>query len=300
MRSHRRPRWPAAVLVALLSVLAMPPAEAEPSPQARLNRLTKQAADLQKAYRGEIQSLEDVRRAAQKADGRVKKLRADLVTAEQQIAQFYRNSYMSGSIDGPRVLTFQGDPDAILGQAATVTYLAEEKRQRMNRINGLIKETVTAAKESDGKIADMRKEIRRLEAKKKDVDALLKKFGFQTPDAGSGLTGRMVGIRNVIMQSFPMPFGVGCLRRGDPGEHGKGRACDFMMSTGGRMPDAASQARGDALAEWCIENGRSLGIMYIIWRQRYYDIRTGAGWRQMSDRGGITANHYDHVHVSVF
>ncbi|MBB4701356.1 hypothetical protein BJ982_002900 [Sphaerisporangium siamense] len=48
------------------------------------------------------------------------------------------------------------------------------------------------------------------------------------------------------------------------------------------------------------ENGRQIGIMYIIWRQRYYDIRTGAGWRQMSDRGGITANHYDHVHVSVF
>ena len=39
--------------------------------------------------------------------------------------------------------------------------------------------------------------------------------------------------------------------------------------------------------------------MYIIWRQRYYDIRTGAGWRMMADRGGVTANHYDHVHVSV-
>ena len=39
--------------------------------------------------------------------------------------------------------------------------------------------------------------------------------------------------------------------------------------------------------------------MYIIWQQRYYDIRTGGGWRMMSDRGGATANHYDHVHVSV-
>jgi hypothetical protein len=290
----------AAVLVGLFSVFAMPAAEAKPSPQAQLNKLTKQAADLQKAYRGEIEGLKDTRSAAQKAGDRVKKLRSDLVAAEGQIAQFYRNSYMSGTVDGPRMFSYTGDPATILGQAATVTYLAEEKNQRLNKISTLIKESRAAKKEADGKIVDLKKEIKRLEDKKRDVEQLLKRFGFQTPDAGSGLTGRMVSIRNVIMQSFPMPFGVGCLRPGDPGEHGKGRACDFMMSTGGRMPDAGSAARGDALAQWCIENGRQVGIMYIIWKQRYYDIRTGAGWRQMSDRGGVTANHYDHVHVSVF
>ncbi|MFC4589681.1 coiled-coil domain-containing protein [Sphaerisporangium corydalis] len=290
----------ATVLVGLFSALAVPAAEAKPSPQAQLERLTKQAADLQKAYRGQIEGLQDVRDAAEKAGGRVKKLRADLAEAKRQVAQFYRNSYMSGSLDGPRVFSYTGDPDSILGQAATVTYLAEEKNQRLNRIGALIKDQKTAQAQAQDKIVDLKKEIKQLEAKKRDVEALLKKFGFQTPDAGSGLTARMVSIRNVIMQNYPMPFGVGCLRAGDPGEHGKGRACDFMMSGGGRMPDAGSVARGDALAQWCIENGRQIGIMYIIWRQRYYDIRTGAGWRQMSDRGGITANHYDHVHVSVF
>ncbi len=35
--------------------------------------------------------------------------------------------------------------------------------------------------------------------------------------------------------------------------------------------------------------------MYVIWRQRYND---GSGWDPMEDRGSITANHYDHVHVS--
>ncbi|MFC4533570.1 coiled-coil domain-containing protein [Sphaerisporangium dianthi] len=289
----------AAVLLGLLT-LVIPSAEAKPSPQAQLDKLTKQAAELQKAYRGEIQSLEETRRAAQKAGQRVKGLRDDLTDAERRMGQFFANSYMSGSVDGPQVFTYSGDPDSILGQVATITYLAEEKNQRLNRISRLIKDSKNAKKEADGKIAALKKEIARLEDKKDDVERLLKKFGFQAPDAGSGLTARMVSIRNVIMQSYPMPFGVGCLRAGDPGEHGKGRACDFMMSSGGRLPDAASQARGDALAEWCIENGRQLGIMYIIWRQRYYDIRTGAGWRTMSDRGGVTANHYDHVHVSVF
>lgn len=290
----------ATVLVGLFSALAVPAADARPDPQAQLQKLTKRAADLQKAYRGEIQSLQDTRTAVKKAGTRVAKLRSDLAEAERRIAQFYRTSYMSGTVDGPRLLTYSGDPDTILGQAATVTYLAEEKNQRLNKIGTLIKESKDAKKAANAKVDDLKQEIKRLEDKKDDVERLLKKFGFQTPDAGSGLTTRMVSIRNVILQSFPMPFGVGCLRVGDPGEHGKGRACDFMMSTGGRLPDAASQARGDALAQWCIENGRQIGIMYIIWRQRYYDIRTGAGWRQMSDRGGVTANHFDHVHVSVF
>nr|BFE82901.1 hypothetical protein GCM10020093_055020 [Planobispora longispora] len=107
-------------------------------------------------------------------------------------------------------------------------------------------------------------------------------------------------MRNLVLQTFPMPYGYGCLRPGDPGDHGSGRACDFMLSTGGRVPTAEAKARGDRLAQWAITNGQRLGVMYVIWQQKYYDVRTGAGWRMMSDRGGNTANHIDHVHISMF
>jgi hypothetical protein len=33
----------------------------------------------------------------------------------------------------------------------------------------------------------------------------------------------------------------------------------------------------------------------VIWNQR---INTGSGWESMEDRGGATANHEDHVHIS--
>ena len=33
----------------------------------------------------------------------------------------------------------------------------------------------------------------------------------------------------------------------------------------------------------------------MIWEQR---INHGSGWKAMEDRGGVTANHFDHVHVS--
>jgi hypothetical protein len=41
--------------------------------------------------------------------------------------------------------------------------------------------------------------------------------------------------------------------------------------------------------------------MYIIYRQRIWDVRmASSGWVPMENRGSITANHYDHVHSSVF
>ena len=46
-----------------------------------------------------------------------------------------------------------------------------------------------------------------------------------------------------------------------------------------------------------------LGVYYIIWNQRFYmpqyNIYDPANtWNLMLDRGGVTANHYDQVHVS--
>ena len=41
--------------------------------------------------------------------------------------------------------------------------------------------------------------------------------------------------------------------------------------------------------------------MYIIYRQRIWDVRmASSGWVPMEDRGSITANHYDHVHIWCF
>ena len=45
----------------------------------------------------------------------------------------------------------------------------------------------------------------------------------------------------------------------------------------------------------------SLGVMEVIYRQQIWTVqRSSDGWRPMSDRGSPTANHMDHVHVSVY
>jgi hypothetical protein len=39
----------------------------------------------------------------------------------------------------------------------------------------------------------------------------------------------------------------------------------------------------------------------VIYAQKIWSVkRGGEGWRGMSDRGSVTANHYDHVHVSTY
>jgi hypothetical protein len=85
--------------------------------------------------------------------------------------------------------------------------------------------------------------------------------------------------------TFGEPTVLGVAGRSNASDHPKGRALDFMVD----------RATGDRLAACAIRNREELGISYVIWRQR---IDTGSGFRLMADRGGATANHFDHVHVS--
>jgi hypothetical protein len=295
--------WRFAVLVAVLAGLlglAPPrPAAADPSP-AELRKLTRQADQLNNRYRGQIQSLEDIRIQAKKATDTSGDLQAQLKAAEEEVAQIAQTAYIAGPLDNFRLLTPDVDPYKLLGQAASMQYLTHERTERVNRVKALIEKSKRAKVEANDQIEKLRKEIKVMQGKRRDIERLLAKYGFQQPGGSEGLTPRMISVRAEIMRNFPMKYGVGCLRPGDPGEHGKGRACDFMMSSGGTMAAGADGDRGDALAEWLIRNGARLGVMYIIWKQRYYDIRSGGGWDPMSNRGGATANHYDHVHVSVF
>ncbi|MGG6797243.1 UNVERIFIED_CONTAM: LysM peptidoglycan-binding domain-containing protein [Streptococcus canis] len=84
-------------------------------------------------------------------------------------------------------------------------------------------------------------------------------------------------------------------RPGDPGDHGKGLAIDFMV------PE--SSVLGDQVAQYAIDHMADRGISYVIWKQKFYapvsNIYGPANtWNPMPDRGSVTENHYDHVHVS--
>ena len=85
-------------------------------------------------------------------------------------------------------------------------------------------------------------------------------------------------------------------RPGDSGDHGKGLAADFIV---GNNTELGNQVAADVTS-----NMTERGISYVIWQQKFYapfDSIYGPAntWNQMPDRGSVTENHYDHVHVSM-
>ncbi len=76
------------------------------------------------------------------------------------------------------------------------------------------------------------------------------------------------------------------------GEHATGQAIDIMVGTGNPI--------GYDIAAFLQKHRVELGIEYIIWHQHIWRPATSGSWRAMSDRGGATANHLDHVHVTTY
>ncbi len=75
----------------------------------------------------------------------------------------------------------------------------------------------------------------------------------------------------------------------DPNGHPAGLALDYMVMS--------NAALGDAIVQYHIDHWDELGVDYLIWEQQMLSSPTGS-WQQMEDRGSVTANHFDHVHVN--
>ena len=116
-----------------------------------------------------------------------------------------------------------------------------------------------------------------------------------TKSENAGLQPQTAAFKEEVANLFGITSFSG-YRPGDPGDHGKGLAIDFMVPV--------SSALGDQIADYAIQNMASRGINYIIWKQRFYapyDSKYGPAytWNPMPERGSVTENHYDHVHVSM-
>ncbi len=104
-----------------------------------------------------------------------------------------------------------------------------------------------------------------------------------------GVSPNIVKVHEAVCANFPEITVYGTFR--DDGEHAQGIAVDIMVSGD----------RGWQVAEFIRERYSELGVSYLIYSQQIWSVeRSGEGWRGMEDRGSTTANHYDHVHVSVY
>ena len=134
-----------------------------------------------------------------------------------------------------------------------------------------------------------------LAKEKPEDDGVVAIGGFSTAPCASGssieggITANAVRVFRAVCAEFPQITSYGGWR-GD-GEHSDGRAVDIMVS--GDL--------GWQVADYLRANSSALGLYDIIYSQRIWTAqRSAEGWRAMSDRGSVTANHYDHVHVKAF
>lgn len=87
---------------------------------------------------------------------------------------------------------------------------------------------------------------------------------------------------------------------GATSEHKEGRALDWHMD----MKSASQRARVKRATDWLTANNGEvayrLGVMYVIWNQHIWSLYyPELGWRKMASRGSYTANHKNHVHISL-
>ena len=105
-----------------------------------------------------------------------------------------------------------------------------------------------------------------------------------------GLTAGAVRVYRSVCHAFPEITSYGGWD--NHGEHRSGKALDIMTS---------DVQLGNAIAAFLQAHASDLDVFDILWRHRIWTSqRAGDGWRTFADRGSATANHMDHVHVSVY
>ncbi|MEU7863357.1 hypothetical protein [Nonomuraea sp. NPDC049141] len=316
-----------ALLTAVL-LTAGPATPAHAAPKPTVKQLKKELAALQKQSDKLITEYYNGRIAHQKAEKAERAAKEKLTAAQEiydresaELRQLAIAQYTNG---GPpsaaTMLSGTADPSALMGNLALSQHLIDRQNARLSGFAQVRdgrkqaeEEAAARAEELGTQVADLGKRKDKAESlikKIKDkIDKLFKAPGVrrsdgtwvpQLPGGSDNITPRMRLVKTLVKERFDVPNGIGCYRAiQDGGEHPLGRACDFMLSRGGSMPTAAEVARGNEIAAWAIKNSKRLGIMYIIYRQRIWHASRGT-WRTMSDRGGTTANHYDHPHISVY
>ena len=113
-----------------------------------------------------------------------------------------------------------------------------------------------------------------------------------------GLKPNAIKVHRAMRARFPQITVYGGVRPSVIPDHEQGRALDCMIPN---YQSASGKALGEEAAAWAKANARLLGINYVIWNQHIWNItRDSEGWRYMADRGSDSANHKNHVHITVF
>ncbi len=101
-----------------------------------------------------------------------------------------------------------------------------------------------------------------------------------------------IKIYRSVCALFPGVNSYGGWRAGGRQFHKNGRAIDIMLTP------RKESAMGWKIAKYLVANAKAFNVDHIIFEQKIWTPRS-PHWRKMADRGSITQNHFDHVHVAI-
>lgn len=108
-----------------------------------------------------------------------------------------------------------------------------------------------------------------------------------------GLQVETILAARAVSARFPEILNIGGVRADSLKWHPNGQAIDVMIPN---YATPEGKALGDRIVAYALDNAARFGVNHVIFRQQIYS--RGKAPRKMSDRGGITANHFDHVHIA--
>lgn len=274
--------------------------------------------------------------ALEKAEKNQKDLKADIKDGEkaikklsEEVNDFAQAAYLAGGLPPATAVLASGSPETAVDGLAVVSYLGDQSGKQLQDLvdaqERLKADEEALADEVDDAEKALKKKEKARDAAQRDVDDAAggptngngsadpapRNPDGSWPDEGCSVddpsgTGGCVSPRMKYFYEQAQAAGythyASCYRSvQDGGEHPKGRACDFAAAQGGfeGAAQGADKDYGDSLAGWAVANADSLGVMYVIWYNQFWDPANGWGPYSGGGTGDPSSDHTNHVHVSM-
>lgn len=301
----------AAVLVTPVDVHAEPDVD-----ELDIDGLTERAEELEESYDGELLQFTEIKERAERAEADLEEVEEQLDLSRSGVVHIAAGQYKSSGLDPAMEVFFSSSPEQLFQDAATVDQIGRNQANQIAELVELQSERAEAAEEAAEELAEAEDLIDTLEEQREEVEEAIERYEEEQvpeePEGGvsgtvpesakgtgfDGVTPRMAAIRDEVILSVGVPYETMCVRP-SADDHGSGQACDFMVAAIGTHPSAGNRSSGNAIAQYAIDNMDRLGVKYVIWEQRIWH-STNRQWVAMTDRGSVTENHYDHVHISSY
>lgn len=322
-----------AVLVCLLAALpliifSMKPqatAVAEPN-EGGTDELWRALEEASAGHYAAQEKLQTARQREIELTAELGSIETNLATLNVEVSRIASQAYENGPLATMSAIT---DSQSLSVFVEKMTFLDEFSYKNRKTVTELVSSQKTLSSQNEQikkEITEQENQEKELAERKQQAEKALANSGGGAPTSGytSGgkpaaapyqggtgegcseddpTTGSCVTPR--LLHAYNQARGVGftnftaCNTGGTWGEHPVGRACDFSAAPNGFGAEARNGDRlyGNMLAGWFTENANAIGVLYVIWFREIW--MPGTGWRSYSGGGGPSAEHTDHVHLSV-